>query len=104
MRKIGGRTLHSISEISRLQTIKDNNKDFVSAADMLRELMADTKLVIKSMRAAHEIADKHDDVATASILENFIDAAEKLVPVRGQPHRRRFGALKQEGWSSARPT
>jgi starvation-inducible DNA-binding protein len=44
---------------------------------MLRELMADNKTVIKAMRAAHEIADKHDDVATASILENFIDAAEK---------------------------
>ena len=44
---------------------------------MLIELMNDNKLVIKRMRAAHEIADKHDDVATASILENFIDAAEK---------------------------
>ncbi len=44
---------------------------------MLTELMNDNKLVIKRMRAAHEIADKHDDVATASVLENFIDAAEK---------------------------
>jgi starvation-inducible DNA-binding protein len=44
---------------------------------MLRELMADNKTVIKAMRAAHEIADKHEDVATASILENFIDQAEK---------------------------
>ena len=44
---------------------------------MLRELMADNKTVIKAMRAAHEIADGHGDVATASILENFIDAAEK---------------------------
>jgi starvation-inducible DNA-binding protein len=77
VRKIGGRTLHSIGEISRLQSIKDNDKDFVSAADMLKELMADTKTVIRNMRAAHEVADKHDDVATASILENFIDQAEK---------------------------
>jgi starvation-inducible DNA-binding protein len=77
VRKIGGRTIHSIGEISRLQSIRDNDKDFVSAADMLKELMADTKTVIKAMRAAHEVADKHDDVATASILENFIDAAEK---------------------------
>ena len=77
VRKIGGRTLHSIGEIAKLQTIKDNNKDYVSPADMLTELMNDNKLVIKRMRAAHEIADKHDDVATASILENFIDAAEK---------------------------
>ena len=77
VRKIGGKTIHSIGEISRLQSIKDNDKDFVSAADMLRELMADTKIVIKNMRAAHDVADKHEDVATASILENFIDAAEK---------------------------
>ena len=77
VRKLGARTVHSISEIARLQTIKDNNKDFVTPADMLTELMADNKTVIKAMRAAHEVADKHDDVATASILENFIDAAEK---------------------------
>jgi len=77
VRRIGGRTIHSIGEISRLQSIKDNDKPFVSAKDMLKELMADTKTVIKAMRAAHEVADKHDDVASASILENFIDAAEK---------------------------
>ncbi len=77
VRKLGARTVHSISEIARLQTIKDNNKDFVTPADMLKELMADNKTVIKAMRAAHDIADKHEDVATASILENFIDAAEK---------------------------
>jgi starvation-inducible DNA-binding protein len=77
VRKLGARTIHSIGEIAKLQTIKDNNKGFVSPRDMLRELMADNKTVIKAMRVAHEIADKHDDVATASILENFIDAAEK---------------------------
>ena len=77
VRKIGGKTLHSIGEIGKLSSLKDNNKDFVSANDMLQELMADTKTVIRNMRAAHEVADKHDDIATASILENFIDAAEK---------------------------
>ncbi len=77
VRKLGQRTLHSIGEVSKHQTIKDNNKDYVSPGDMLRELMDDNKNVIKAMRAAHEVADKHDDVATASILENFIDAAEK---------------------------
>ena len=77
VRKIGGKTIHSISEIAKLQTIKDNNKEFVSAQEMLIELMPDTKLTIKAMRAAHEVVDKHDDIATASILENFIDAAEK---------------------------
>jgi starvation-inducible DNA-binding protein len=77
VRKLGAKTIHSIGEIAKLQTIKDNNKDFVSPADMLTELMNDNKTVIRAMRKAHEIADKHDDVATASILENFIDAAEK---------------------------
>lgn len=77
VRKLGARTVHSIGEIARLQTIKDNDKDYVPPGDMLVELMNDNKLVIKRMRAAHETADKHDDVATASILENFIDAAEK---------------------------
>jgi starvation-inducible DNA-binding protein len=77
VRKLGARTIHSIGEIAKLQTIKDNDKDFVSPAEMLTELMNDNKLVIKRMRTAHEIADKHEDVATASILENFIDQAEK---------------------------
>lgn len=77
VRKLGARTIHSIGEIARLQTIKDNDKDYVAPKDMLIELMNDNKLVIKRMRAAHDIADRHEDVATASILENFIDAAEK---------------------------
>ena len=49
----------------------------VPPLDMLRELMEDNKAVVKSMREAHAIADKHDDVATASLLENFIDQAER---------------------------
>lgn len=77
VRKLGARTLHSVGEIAKLQTIPDNDKDFVSPSEMLSELMNDNKHVIKRMRLAHEIADKHEDVATASILENFIDAAEK---------------------------
>lgn len=77
VRKLGARTVHSIGEIAKLQTLKDNNHDFVTPAQMLGELMEDNKTVIKAMRKAHEVADKHDDVATASILENFIDAAEK---------------------------
>ena len=77
VRKLGAKTLHSIGEIARLSSIKDNDADFVSPGDMLRELMADNKTVIKNMRKAHDIADKHEDVATASILENFIDEAER---------------------------
>jgi starvation-inducible DNA-binding protein len=77
VRKLGARTIHSIGEIAKRQSIKDNDKDFVTAADMLKELMEDNKTIIRNMRAAHEVADKHEDVATASILENFIDQAEK---------------------------
>jgi starvation-inducible DNA-binding protein len=77
VRKLGGRTLHSIGEISKRQSIKDNDKDFVAPADMLKELMEDNKAIVRAMRKAHEIADRHEDVATASILENFIDQAEK---------------------------
>jgi starvation-inducible DNA-binding protein len=77
VRKLGAKTVHSIGEIARLSTIKDNDQDFVSPGDMLNELMNDNKQVIRRMRAAHEIADKHGDIASASILENFVDQAEK---------------------------
>ena len=77
VRKIGGTTIRSIGQIASLQRIKDNEQDFVPAHDMLKELMSDNKAMIASMRAAHEVADSHDDVATASLLEQFIDEAEK---------------------------
>src|SRR5580693_2004138 len=77
VRKIGGTTLRSIGQIARLQTIRDNDEDFVAALDMLRELMNDNKQVAASMRECHELCDKHDDVASASILENFIDETER---------------------------
>ena len=77
VRKIGGTTLRSIGHIAKLQTIPDNDEKFVAPGDMLRELMNDNKAVAKAMREAHELADKHEDVATASLLENFIDDAEK---------------------------
>jgi starvation-inducible DNA-binding protein len=77
VRKIGGVTLRSIGQISRLQTIKDNDEDFVPARDMLRELMNDNKSLVVLMREAHEVADRYEDVATTSLLENFIDEAER---------------------------
>ena len=77
VRKIGGNTLRSIGDISKKQSITDNDADYVSPDDMLIELHADTLKTIKAMRAAHETCDEHDDVASASLLENFIDAAEK---------------------------
>jgi starvation-inducible DNA-binding protein len=77
VRKIGGTTLRSVGQISKLQSIDDNNEDFVDPADMLRELMADNKKVAAAMRKAHKVCDDHDDVASASLLENFIDATER---------------------------
>jgi starvation-inducible DNA-binding protein len=75
-RKVGGTTIRSIGHIAKLQRVKDNDKDYVSAIDMLTELTKDNKAQIHHMREAHELADKHEDVATASLLENFIDEAE----------------------------
>jgi len=77
VRKIGGTTLRSIGEIAKLQRIEDNDEKFVTPLDMLRELMNDNKAVAKAMREAHKVADEHEDVATASLLENYIDDTEK---------------------------
>jgi starvation-inducible DNA-binding protein len=77
VRKIGGTTLRSIGQISKLQSITDNEEDFVDPADMLRELMADNKKIAAAMRKAHKVCDEHEDVASASLLENFIDATER---------------------------
>ena len=77
IRKIGGTTLRSIGQVSKLQTIQDNNEDYVPPREMLRELMEDNKKTVVNMRKAHEVADKFNDSATTSILENFIDAAER---------------------------
>jgi starvation-inducible DNA-binding protein len=77
VRKIGGTTLRSIGQVAKLQTLEDNDENYVPPREMLRELMNDNKKVVASMRKAHDIADKYEDVATASILENFIDQAER---------------------------
>src|SRR5437868_13485405 len=77
VRKIGGMTLRSIGDISRHQTLADNDENFVAPLDMLRELMGDNKKVAEAMREAHELCDKHDDVATASLLEVWIDQTER---------------------------
>jgi starvation-inducible DNA-binding protein len=77
VRKIGGTTLRSIGHISQLQSIKDNDETFVPAHDMLRELMNDNKMVAASMRECHSLAEKHEDAATAGLLETFIDGTER---------------------------
>jgi starvation-inducible DNA-binding protein len=77
VRKLGGETLRSIGHIGRIQTIKDNNEDFVAPTDMLRELMADNKHLVAKLRECHEACEKYGDTATASLIETVIDDAEK---------------------------
>jgi starvation-inducible DNA-binding protein len=77
VRKIGAATLRSIGHIAKLRRIADNDDEFVAPIDMLRELMEDNKAFTVNMRAAHEVAAQNDDVATTSLLENFIDEAER---------------------------
>jgi starvation-inducible DNA-binding protein len=77
VRKIGGATLRSIGEISRRQRIIDNDADYVTPLDMLAELRQDNLQLAASMRETHNLCDEHDDVATASLLENWIDEAER---------------------------
>src|SRR5204863_4908144 len=72
VRKVGGTTLRSIGDVARHQSIKDNDAPFVAPNDMLRELTADNKAMAAAMRKAHQIADKHEDAATAGLLETFI--------------------------------
>jgi starvation-inducible DNA-binding protein len=79
VRKIGGNTLHSIGEISRQQRIADNDAPYVEAQDMLAELRDDNQRFVTSMREAHDVCDEHGDVATTSLLENYIDEAERRV-------------------------
>jgi starvation-inducible DNA-binding protein len=77
VRKIGGTTLRSISHIARLQRVLDNDADFVTPMDMLAELREDNKQLVTRMRETHNVCDEHGDVATASLLEVWIDEAER---------------------------
>lgn len=76
-RKIGGSTLRSISDVSRHQRLKDNNADGVTPKEMLTELCADNQQLTGFLRSTHEVCDKHGDVATASLIENWIDETER---------------------------
>jgi starvation-inducible DNA-binding protein len=78
-RKIGGTTIRSIGHIARLQRLPDNDADFVDPADMLSELCEDNKALVVSMLAAHDLCDDADDVATTSLLENWIDETQRRV-------------------------
>jgi starvation-inducible DNA-binding protein len=77
VRKIGGRTIHSIGHIAKLQRVKDNDAEYVDPIDMLAELREDNKDLVRRMRQTHELTDEENDVATTSLLENWIDEAER---------------------------
>jgi starvation-inducible DNA-binding protein len=94
VRKLGGTTLRSIGQISKLQTIKDNDEDYVPPRGMLRELMEDNKKMAAAMRKAHKLADDHEDSGTAGLLETFIDETERRTWFL-------FEASRQEGSNAA---
>ena len=77
VRKLGGLTLHSIGHIARAQRVKDNDADYVQPLDMLAELREDNKALAERFREAHELCDEHRDVATASLIEVWIDETER---------------------------
>ena len=77
VRKVGGTTLRSIGHIARNQRILDNDADFVEPSDMLAELCEDNKTLAARLRAAHAVCDESQDIATASLIENWIDETER---------------------------
>lgn len=79
VRKIGGTTLRSVGHISRLQRVEDNDADYVTPQDMLAELRDNNKDLVVRLREAHDMCDEHEDVATASLIEVWIDETERRV-------------------------
>ncbi len=77
IRKVGQPTIKSIGHIASMQRIKDNDAAYVEPSDMLAELQEDNKLLATVMREAHDVCDKHRDIATASLIENWIDETEQ---------------------------
>lgn len=76
-RKIGSTTLRSVGHISRLQRIPDNDAPYVTPEDMIAELASDNRQFAAYLRATHATAEEHNDVATASLIENWIDETER---------------------------
>jgi len=77
VRRVGGTTIRSIGHISQLQTIQDDNSDYVPAGEMVRRLMEDNKHLAETQRAAHEVCVRNHDFATAALLEVLIDQTER---------------------------
>jgi starvation-inducible DNA-binding protein len=79
VRKLGGTTLRSVGHVKRIQRILDNDAEYVTPLDMIAELRDDNAQLSRSMREAHSLCDEAGDVASASLLENWIDEAERRV-------------------------
>jgi starvation-inducible DNA-binding protein len=77
IRKVGGETIKSIGHIARLQRISDNDADYVEPEDMLAELREDSKTLAARLREAHNVCEEHNDIATASLIEVWIDETER---------------------------
>ena len=77
IRKIGGTTLRSIGDIGRRQRVKDNDESFVEPLHMLGELCEDNKHLAAALRSAHDVTDRHRDIASSSLIENWIDETER---------------------------
>jgi len=77
IRKVGGSTLRSIGHIARIQRVKDNDADYVEPLDMLAELREDNKTLASRLREVHDVCDEHRDIASASLIENWIDETER---------------------------
>jgi starvation-inducible DNA-binding protein len=77
IRKVGGATIRSIGHIARLQRISDNDADYVEPEDMLAELREDSKTLTARLREAHNVCEEHNDIATASLIEVWIDETER---------------------------
>lgn len=94
VRKLGGLTLRSIGQISRTQRVLDNDAEYVEPLDMLAELAEDNKALTARLRQAHNVCDKHRDVATTSLIEVWIDETERRTWFL-------FEASRQEGSNAA---
>jgi starvation-inducible DNA-binding protein len=79
VRKLGSTTIRSLGEVARLSRVAENDAVYVDPIDMLRELMEDNKTFAANQRLAHEVCEKQNDIATASLLENFVDETERRI-------------------------
>lgn len=79
VRKLGGLTIRSLDQIKSLQHVQDDNETFVKPKEMLKRLMDDNKLLATELRAAHKICDQYNDIATASLLEVYVDETERRI-------------------------